>query len=83
MGIWRIFSVYETTTDEYYIETNFSSTDEYYSFIKDLQSKSVFKTDILLKETDDVMSLSTCYKFNHANGRLVVSAVRVGSSILN
>lgn len=83
VGIWKIFSVYETTTDEYYIETNFSSTDEYYNFIKDLQNKSVFKTDVLLKETDDVMSLSTCYKFNHANGRLVVSAVRVGSSILN
>lgn len=83
VGIWEIFSVYETTTDEYYIETNFSSTEEYYLFIKDLQNKSAFKTDVLLKETDDVMTLSTCYKFNHPNGRLVVNAVRVGSSILN
>ena len=46
-------------------------------------NKSAFKTDVLLKATDDVMTLSTCYKFNHINGRLVVNAVRVGTSILN
>lgn len=83
VGIWKIFSVYETTADEYYIETNFDSQELYYNFIKDLQNKSVFKTDVLLKATDDVMTLSTCYKFHHVNGRLVVSAVRVGTSILN
>ena len=83
VGIWKIFSVYETNADEYYIETNFASQELYYNFIKDLQNKSVFKTDVLLKATDDVMTLSTCYKFNHVNGRLVVSAVRVGTSILN
>ncbi len=83
VGIWKIFSVYETTTDEYYLQTRFTSNDEYYTFIKDLQNKSAFKTDVLLKATDDVMTLSTCYKFNHINGRLVVNAVRVGTSILN
>ncbi len=82
VGIWQIFSVYETTTDEYYIETYFDSTDAYYNFIKDFQNKAVYKTDILLKAEDDVMTLSTCYKFNHENGRLVVNAVRVGTSIL-
>lgn len=83
VGIWEIFSIYETTTDEYYLQTNFSSNEEYYRFIKDLQNKSFFKTDLLLKATDDVMTLSTCYKFHHANGRLIVNAVRVGTSILN
>lgn len=83
VGIWKIFSVYETTTDEYYLQTRFASDDEYYTFIKDLQNKSAFKTDVLLKATDDVMTLSTCYKFSHVNGRLVVNAVRVGTSILN
>lgn len=83
VGIWEIFSVYETTTDEYYIQTRFSSDEDYYSFIKDLQNKSAFKTDVLLKATDDVMTLSTCYKFNHVNGRLVVNAVKVGTSVIN
>lgn len=83
VGIWKIFSVYETTVDEYYIETNFASQELYYNFIKDLQNKSAFRTDVLLKATDDVMTLSTCYKFNHVNGRLIVNAVRVGTSILN
>lgn len=83
VGIWQIFSVYETTTDEYYIETYFQSQDAYYHFIKDLQNKSAFKTDVLLKATDDVMTLSTCYKFHSENGRLVVNAVRVGTAPLN
>lgn len=78
VGIWRIFSVYETTTEEYYIETYFETEDAYYNFIKDLQNKSAFKTDVLLKATDDVMTLSTCFKFHSENGRLVVNAVRVG-----
>lgn len=83
VGIWKIFSVYETTTDEYYIETYFKNQEAYYNFIRDLQKKSVFKTDVLLKATDDVMTLSTCYKFHSEDGRLVVHAVRVGTSILN
>ncbi|MBS5571366.1 MAG: class B sortase [Clostridiales bacterium] len=82
VGIWQIFSVYETTTDEYYIETYFETQEAYYSFIKDLQNKSVYKTDVLLKATDDVMTLSTCYKFHSENGRLVVNAVRVGTAPL-
>ena len=57
--------------------------NEYYHFIKDLQNKSAFKTDVLLKATDDVMTLSTCYKFHSENGRLVVNAVRVGTAPLN
>ena len=38
--------------------------------------------DVLLKATDDVMTLSTCYKFHSENGRLVVNAVRVGTAPL-
>lgn len=82
VGIWQIFSVYETTTAEYYIETYFKTQDDYYNFIKNLQNKAAFKTDVLLKADDDVMTLSTCYKFHSEEGRLVVNAVRVGTSIL-
>lgn len=83
VSVWQVFSVYETTTDEDYIKTHFVNDEEYYEFIKDLQEKSYFDTDIILKATDDVLTLSTCYKFNAANGRLTVNAVRVGQSILN
>ena len=83
VSIWKVFSVYETTTKENYIQTHFESNEEYYQFIKDLHNKSFFDTDVILKETDDVLTLSTCYKFNAENGRLIVNAVRVGKSILN
>lgn len=83
VSIWKVFSVYETTTKENYIQTHFESKEEYYQFIKDLHNKSFFDTDVILKETDDVLTLSTCYKFNAENGRLIVNAVRVGKSILN
>ncbi len=83
VGIWKVFSVYETTTDEDYIKTYFATEQDYFKFIKDLQNKSYFETDVLLKASDDVLTLSTCYKFNAENGRLIVNAVRVGNSILN
>ena len=41
MDVWQIFSAYETTTDDYYIETWFESDDTYYDFIRGLQNKSL------------------------------------------
>lgn len=76
-SIWQIFSIYETTTDELYIKTDFATSLRYYRFISDLQNKSFFKTDVELTQDSDVMTLSTCYKFSHENGRLIVNAVRL------
>ena len=78
---WRIFSVYYTTTDEYYIETYFRNNAAYLEFINGLNSKSFYRSDTELVETDDVVTLSTCYRpYYGEDGRLVVHAVKVGTA---
>ncbi|MBO4326832.1 MAG: class B sortase [Clostridia bacterium] len=79
--MWRVFSVYITTVDEYYIETFFRTPADYLDFINGLKNSSMYQSDVELVETDDVLTLSTCYRLYHgADGRLVVHAVKVGSS---
>ncbi len=79
--MWRVYSVYITTIDEYYIETYFRSPAAYLNFINGFKGSSMYPSDIDLVETDDVLTLSTCYRPYHgADGRLVVHAVKVGTT---
>ena len=80
--MWKIFSVRTTTTDEYYIKTAFSSKDNYYQFIEDFKLKSLYRSDVILTAEDDILTLSTCHKYDVSNGRLVVHAVKVGTGML-
>lgn len=68
-----VFSSYETTTDFYYIETNF--TDESYSeFLKDIKSRSNISMPIKVDHTDSIVTLSTCTISPRDNERFVVHA---------
>lgn len=79
--VWRIFSVYITTTDEYYIQTYFENKDAYYKFITNLQDKSMYESNEALSVDDDVMTLSTCYRpYQGAKGRLTVHCVKIGTA---
>ncbi|UTR15444.1 class B sortase [Salipaludibacillus sp. LMS25] len=69
----EIFSVYVTTTDFYYIETEFSHQDEFDQFINELKAKSDIHTDVEVGKHDHILTLSTCdYRLNRETGRLVV-----------
>ncbi|NTW71548.1 MAG: class B sortase [Eubacteriaceae bacterium] len=75
---WEIFSVYVTGTDFYYIDTDFSTDEEYQVFLDTLQKKSLFPTDVRLTAADQILTLSTCsYEFD--NARFVVQARKVPS----
>lgn len=80
--VWKVFSVRTTTTDEYYIKTSFSSDEQYYRFIEDFKLKSLFASDVILTAQSDILTLTTCHKYDVSNGRLVVHAVKVGTGIL-
>ena len=81
--MWRVFSVYNTTTDEYYIETWFANDATYLKFIENLSAKSKYKTNTVLTPKDDVLTLSTCYRpVGGAKGRLTIHAVKVGTAPL-
>lgn len=61
------------TTDFYYIETDFSSDEEYMDFIGAIKGKSVFNANVDINQNDLIVTLSTCdYGLNREEGRLVV-----------
>ncbi|TKH78710.1 sortase, partial [Bacillus cereus] len=71
----EVFSVYTTTTDFYYIETDFENDAVYTSFLKEVQEKSLYKTDTELTANDEIVTLSTCdYALDPEAGRLVIHA---------
>lgn len=72
---WEIFSVYVTSIDFYYIETNFSSPGEYEDFIHSILVRSMFNTGIVPTAEDAILTLSTCTNV-FENARFVVHARR-------
>ncbi|MBP2078631.1 class B sortase [Oceanobacillus polygoni] len=69
----EIFSVYHTTTDFYYIETDFPNDESYRTFLDDIKKRSEVTTDIELNAEDQIITLSTCdYLLDPNEGRLVI-----------
>lgn len=71
----EIFSVYLTTTDFDYIQTDFSSKEDYANLLTDIKEKSMFDSTIEVNKNDQIITLSTCdYTLDPDEGRLVVHA---------
>ena len=70
---WEIFTVYKTTTDFFYIDTNFANKDEYFDFISLCKSKSLYNTNVEITKDDTILTLSTC-EYSQENGRFVIQA---------
>lgn len=71
----EIFSVYNTTTDFDYIQTDFASEEEYANLLTDIKEKSFFDTSIEVDKDDQIITLSTCdYTLDPDEGRFVVHA---------
>ena len=73
--VWQIFSWYETTADEDYRTSYFSSDEKYVSYLEELQSRntipSLKKFDFSAEDT--IITLSTC-KTLDKNKRVAVHA---------
>lgn len=69
---YQVFSVYQIETEEYYLQTNISNFKEFVEKIKG-RSKKKFNVDI--KETDRILTLSTCA--DNTKYRVVLHAVKV------
>ena len=73
---WQVFSVYETTTENYYIQTEFIDKNNYYEFITALQRDSIHESDVVLTSDTAILTLTTCHKYNYDNGRFVLHAAK-------
>lgn len=71
----EIFAVYYTTVDFDYIQTDFTTDEEYRALLEEIQEKSFFESDVHVTEEDRILTLSTCdYTLDPNEGRLVVHA---------
>lgn len=69
----EIFSAYQTSTDFYYIETEFENDDTYGQFLNEIRSKSMFDSEVEVHADDQIITLSTCdYTLHPTEGRFVV-----------
>ena len=69
---WEVFSIYKIKVTDDYLQTSFSSNNEWQEFIKMLKERSLFKSDVNITRSDKILTLSTCVENDR---RLVVHAV--------
>lgn len=69
---WEVFAAYTVPVTDDYLETNFSTDEDFNNFIKMIRSRSVISSDLEIKSTDKILTLSTCADINT---RFVVHAI--------
>ena len=70
--VWEVFSTYTIENEEYYIQSNFRSDEEYISFLNTIKNRSTYKYDVNISKEDKILTLSTCT--NVGKGRTVLHA---------
>lgn len=70
--VWEVFSTYTIEKEEYYIQSNFSSDEEYINFLNTIKNRSTYKYDVNISKEDKILTLSTCT--NVGEGRTVLHA---------
>ena len=59
-AIYKVFSIYEIESEDYYIKTEFSSDNEFEKFIETLKKRSIKNFNIDISKEDSILTLSTC-----------------------
>ncbi len=59
--LWQVFSVYHIPTTSDYIQTEFSSDDEFLELITKIKDRSMFNFNTDVNSNDNILTLSTCY----------------------
>ena len=71
---WQIFSVYRREESTEYLKNEFNSKEEFMEFINSIKQRSRYDFGIEIKDTDKILTLSTCYT---NTTRTVVHAVLI------
>lgn len=70
-SLWQVFSIYHIPTTSDYLQTNFSSNQEYQKFLDKLTTRSTHNFQTTTNYNDKILTLSTCY---NQNERMVLHA---------
>lgn len=59
--LWQVFSVYHIPTTNDYIQVDFNENEEFLKWAEKLINRSQHHFDTLINESDNILTLSTCY----------------------
>lgn len=76
-SLWQVFSVYKIPETSDYIQTDFTSNDEFKEFANMLLKRSMHDFDTSVDSDDKILTLSTCYD---KQNRLVLHAKLIKKS---
>lgn len=74
--VWKVFAVYTTSVDFYYIKTAFNYEGELTRLVDEMKAKSIKDFGVTVEDDDTILTLSTC---TTDADRLVVNAVLVST----
>ena len=60
-SLWQVFSVYKIKQTNDYLDINFSTKDDYISFIDLIKGRSVYDFNCDVNVGDKILTLSSCY----------------------
>ena len=58
--LYQVFSTYISEPEEYYIQTDFNTNQEYQDFLNTIKSRSNHDYGLNVNPNDRVLTLSTC-----------------------
>ena len=58
--LYQVFSYYETLPEAYYLQTEFLNLNKYLEFLNTIKNRSMKDYNVLVLETDKIITLSTC-----------------------
>ena len=59
-SLYQVFSTYIIEPEDYYIETNFSNSEEYEAFLNKIKSRSNYNYSVEINGNDSILTLSSC-----------------------
>lgn len=77
--VYKLFSIYDTKSTYNYIETYFATDDDFMSFVERCKDRSIWESDVEIKPTDRILTLSTC-TVRGDGMRWALHAVLIGES---
>lgn len=69
---YQVFSVYSRNAEDYYINTDFNTQEEYINFINEIRSRSIYDFGVEVNENDKILTLSSC--IGYGSDRVVLHA---------
>lgn len=61
---YQIFSQYISEADDYYLQNNFDSSDDFSRFLNNIKDKSIYNFNVEVSAFDKIITLSTCTSDN-------------------